>query len=596
MANDNLKKPESDSKVPLTQEEKDKRKKIIILIGLIILVLAILIGTAYYFSSKEKDNDDGKDKNPGNVVKPIEKDDDTKKPEPVVDNNTNNVIVYRPVKRPEPVIPPVQETPTTITGSEEDSLISIDFDEETNTINVSGTSKYVAKVNENFGSGFNNIVQVKITLNSKYKREDIKDITVTTDVTNGKKNYFLDDVQEDEDGNLYFYWLQAVGKTLDLMPKLTINYGDGMLEEYVMDLSNISIQTPLENGADLAQALVSTDGNKVVVGGIELNLDYKLTILEEVPVKTDEETKDDGTSLASAEIQDENQSTQNPANVTDPSNLDSTNPSDEVKEATDKDYILKVTGIDELDAYTEEAAIKLGFKGYKYIIAVKLYAPEGFKNTQENISKIVFEKSHVDEEGTTLENITSSQSTLKLLKEGDRYYIIVMMAVDGVYPGNNPYVSIDWDGDGNEHGTSRYIFDFSEFNYVDPEVPETPTNPENPPIQTEGDGNSGTQDSEDLDTSNQSGSVSGNGDVTNDDETLNEDEEKLTVLSDDADDNQDKEDEALDEDATPNEETDTQDGDITPDGNENVASNNPVPSGENIGSNALEANQNIENN
>lgn len=595
MANDNLKKPESDSKVPLTQEEKDKRKKIIILIGLIVLVLAILIGTSYYFSSKEKDNDDGKDKNPGNVVKPIEKDDDTKKPEPVVDNNnTNNVIVYRPVKRPEPVIPPVQEIPTTITGSEEDSSISVDFDEETNTINVSGTSKYVAKVNENFGSGFNNIVQVKITLNSKYKREDVKDITVTTDVTNGKKNYFLDDVQEDENGNLYFYWLQAVGKTLDLMPKLTINYGDGTLEEYVMDLSNISIQTPLENGSDLAQALVSTDGNKVVVGGIELNLDYKLTILEEVSVKTDEATKDDETVMMANDVQDENQSTQNPDDVTDP-NPDLTNPSDEVKEATDKDYILKVTGIDEENAYTEEAAIKLGFKGYKYIIAVKLYAPEGFEDTSENISKIVFEKSAVDEEGTTVENITSSQSTLKLLKEGDRYYIIVMMAVDGVYPGNNPYVSIDWDGDGNEHGTSRYIFDFSEFNYVDPEVPETPTNPENPPIKTEGDENPGTQGSENLGTSSQSGNVSGNGDVTGDDETLDE-EEKLTALSGDTDDEEDKEDDASIDDAAPSGETETQGGDTTPSGTLDVTPDATVPSVEDTGSNAPEVNQLTENN
>jgi len=192
VANDNLKKPESDSKVPLTEEAKDKRNKIIILVVLIIIVLAILIGTAYYFSSREKEEDKPIKDNPGNVVKPDIKDND-KDPEPVVNNNssnTNNVIVYRPVQKPVQQEPSVQEKPTTVVGNEEDPLISVDFDEETKTINLSGASRYVAKVDERFGDEFRNIVKVKIALNTKYKYEDLEKMkfTIETTVQNGKKN------------------------------------------------------------------------------------------------------------------------------------------------------------------------------------------------------------------------------------------------------------------------------------------------------------------------------------------------------------------------------------------------------------------------
>ena len=543
MANENLKKPGNDSKVPDTLEDQEKKKKIIILVGLIIVVLAILIGTAYYFSNSGNDDDSDNDgKNPGNIVKPSVDEDDDKNPEPVDNDTTNNVIVYRPAEKPEPIIPPVPETPTTITGSEEDSLISVDFDEETRTINLSGTSKYVAKVNDNFGSGFNNIVQVKISLNTKYKYDDLEnmDFTVTTDVNNGKKNYFLDTVQEDENGNLYFFWLQAVGKGLDLNPKLTINYGDGNIEEYTMDLSSINIQTPLEKGEDLAQSLVSTQGNQIVVGGVELNLDYELTILEEVPVK-DEENSNDGTTVIAAD----DQTTTNPD-----STVDSSNPSEPVV-PEDKNYILKVTGMDEKNVYTPESAIKLGFEGYKYVIALKFYAPEDFTNTPDEIAKIKFEKSYVSGEGK-VEDVTQSNSTLKIHSELDskgttRYYIIVLMAVDGVYPGNNPYVSIDWDGDGNEHGTSRYIFDFSEFNYVDPEVSETPKDPVVPPVDTNTDENKDNQNT--LDSSNQNDSVVSDGDVA--DATLDDEEETVSDDENNLDEQENTDDDTSIEDTTP---------------------------------------------
>lgn len=475
VANDNLKKPNNDNKVPEIQEEEDKRKKIIILVILIVVVLVILIGTAYYFSNSGKDKEDkDKGKNPGNVVKPEQPEKEDKPIEPVVDNNTSNVIVYRPVKRPVIQEPTVQEVPTTVTGSEDDSSVIIDFDEETKTINVSGTSKYVAKVNENFGEGFNNIVQVKISLNTKYKKSDLEnmDFTITTDVENGKKNYFLDKVQEDENGNLYFYWLQAVGRDFDVEPKLTINYGDGCTEEYTMDLSNLAVQTPSETGAELAKALVSTQENGVVVGGKTFDLNYELTVLEEVLLKDVQKDENDTPIVASETDVDNNGSDSINSDVTSSSD---TNTSENL---ADKKYILKVTGIDKEDAYTEDAAINLGFKGYKYIIAVKLYAPVGFENNPDSISKIVFDKSRVDGESkvtdVTMGNSDNYPLVLHEDKENRRYYIVVTMAVDGVYPGNNPYVSINWDSSNAEQGTLTYIFDFSEFDYVEPKVSETP--------------------------------------------------------------------------------------------------------------------------
>jgi len=592
VANDNLKKPESDSKVPLTEEAKDKRNKIIILVVLIIIVLAILIGTAYYFSSRDKEEDKPIKNNPGNIVKPDIKDND-KDPEPVVNNNNNNnnnVIVYRPVQRP--VTPSEPVKPTTITGSEDDASISVEFDEETKTINISGVSKYVAKVNDNFGDGFNNIVQVKIALNTKYKYADLEKMNfiVTTEVNNGKKNYFLDSVQEDENGNLYFYWLQAVGKGLDLTPQLTINYGDGNIEVYTMDLSNISIQTPLENGEDLAQVLVTTESNKVMVGGVELNLDYKLTILEEVSVKDDEkDSNDDSQKVDGSQSLSETQ----------PDNTDTTtsNGTDVETKPEDKNYILKITGIDETNAYSEDAAISLGFKGYKYIIAVKLYAPEDFVNTVDNVNKVklTFDKSRVDGE-SNVTDVTMSSNTFALLSELDsnnktRYYIIVTMAVDGVYPGNNPYVSIDWDGDGNEHGTSRYIFDFSEFDYVedtkddvDSEGSETPKDPATPPIVASDGEDEDKDNTSNLDSSDQSSVVVGDGDVTDENATVEEEDETLSIenTNDNQENTDNEEDDALSEDTTPSEEIES--------------SETTVPSVGDDGDSVSEAIQIIENN
>ncbi len=517
MANDNLKKPVNDNKVPLTDEEKDKRKKIIILIGLIVVVLAILIGTAYYFSNSEKDrdSDDGK-KNPGNIVKPVEKDDDEDKPEPVVNNNTNNVIVYRPVQRPVPVEPTVPENPTTITGSEEDSSVNVEFDSETRTINISGTSKYVAKVNENFGDGFNNIVQVKIVLNSKYEYADLEkmNFTVTTDVNNGKNNYFLDIVQEDENGNLYFYWLQAVGKEFTLLPKLTIDYGDGNVEEYTMDLSNLAVQTPLEEDEALSKALVQLpEGDKLAIGGAELDLNYKMTVLEDLILK---EESDNTTLIA--------EDTTQPDNQVDPDN----NPTED---ATDKDkqYVLKFTEV--TTAYDKDTALKLGYDGHEYIVAIRLYAPENFVVNDDNVNKVMFDKSHLKEgEKKVYEvngnyQVTSDKSTFKLYLDSvkNRYFIIVTMAVDAEYIGD-PYVSIDWDGDGNEHGTLTYIFDFSEFDYVESKVPETPTDPSVPPVDTgETTEDIDNDQSNTLASSNQESSIVSDGDIT--DDTLTEDEE-----------------------------------------------------------------------
>ncbi len=584
MANDNLKKPESDSKVPLTEEEKDKRKKIIILVILILLVLAILIGTAYYFSSREKEEDKPIKDNPGNVVKPDIKDND-KDPEPVVNNNssnTNNVIVYRPVQKPVQQEPSVQEKPTTVVGNEEDPLISVDFDEETKTINLSGASRYVAKVDERFGDEFRNIVKVKIALNTKYKYEDLEKMkfTIETTVQNGKKNYFLEEVQEDENGNLYFYWLQAVGKGLNQNPKLKINYGDGNVEEYTMDLSDLSIHVPVENGEELASALISEKGS-VVIGGVELNLDYKLTVLEEVPVN-DENTDDNGTSLAA--------DTEN-GNTT--PNVDTTN------KPVDKTYALKITGIDETkenNFYSPDAAIKLGYEGYKYIVAIKLYAPEDLNFTPDSVNKVKssFYKSFAENELDATDRVTG-KNNFALLKEEvngkTRYYIIVTMAVDGVYPDNNPYVSIDWDGDGNEHGTSRYIFDFSEFDYieepkddVDSEVPETPKDPVDSSVVTGGNESmDDTQNTGNLNSSNQNNDMVSDGDIA-DDTIVNDEEKELPVDENTNNDqeNTDNDDEASSEDTTPSEDIED-------------TSETTVPSVEEDGDNVSEAIQIIEN-
>ena len=216
--------------------------------------------------------------------------------------------------------------------------------------------------------------------------------------------------------------------------------------------------------------------------------------------------------------------------------------------------------------------------------------------TPDSVNKVKssFYKSFAENELDATDRVTG-KNNFALLKEEvngkTRYYIIVTMAVDGVYPDNNPYVSIDWDGDGNEHGTSRYIFDFSEFDYieepkddVDSEVPETPKDPVDSSVVTGGNESmDDTQNTGNLNSSNQNNDMVSDGDIA--DDTIVNDEEKELPVDENTNNNQentDNDDEASSEDTTPSEDIED-------------TSETTVPSVEEDGDNVSEAIQIIEN-
>lgn len=492
-----FKKPVNNQEIIIDEEDKNKRLIVIICLS-ILVVIGLIITSICYFNSNsvedEKKNNNG-DK-PNGVIndpvpeKPVVEDE---KPDIIVDNvnssgnKNNNQIADNNTNKEEEEEPEEEVKPKEpIISENEDYQVTVD---ENGVAKLTGISKFYAKVNDAFGSGYNNIVTVKVTLNSDYKYEDLDKLTIATKTSDGTWNNYdksvIDSTPEEiAEGNLYFYWMQAVGKGTSRNPELIITYGNGFVEEYTMDLSDLVIEALEEDESKTLVALndENKQGDKVVVGGKEIT--YEMYVVEE---KTAAELwEEEDSSIITTEVED---------GLVD-GNLDGDVTPDvpEVKEPENKEYTLKFAGV--ANYYENGVQVSGTTINSNYVLAVKLITPAVIDPATgevvldpvtnqpkvQNVSELTdMVLTITDAKGIETKYTLSELANLSIVEVKDNYiYFYQVIDENGLA---NPTITIDWDGEGNTYGTITYTFDISEL-----ELEEAPsqTNPSVPEGNDEG--------------------------------------------------------------------------------------------------------------
>lgn len=490
-----FKKPVNNQDMIIDEDEKNKKLIIIVCLS-IIVVLGLIIASITYFNNRqvEEDKKNNKDnKKPTEIIKkpevqtPVEE-------KPVVTNPTYN---YVKPSNPIAVVPPVEEPEEEVqpvSSDTDDYTVTVD---ENNVVKLTGFSRYVSKVDPSLGTGYNNFVRIKVTLDRKYKLEDLDKLNIKTKVTTGYKNYGVEVIasteEEIEAGNLYFYWTQAIGDGMPEFPTLDIDYGDGNSVTYVLDISELIIETPVAD--DVKADLIAIPTGNEVLGGKDRT--YEILVLEPKPgdeVKFKSET-------STADLSDEvtNNDGVNPSVDNDGSGTDgSTNPDDgtsegdpsvpgtgstEPKAPEDKDYILKFTG--EANYYDKDVVADLDaeLENYHYVLTVRILAPSDITDDEiKNFSLTV------TKQNGTKQDLSGANGVIKTDVSSGRKYIYLYYAIDEDLNARPEFI-VDWDGEGAKYGKVTYTFDFSELEKAPEKEPET-GNPDTP--GTTPDGNQGT--------------------------------------------------------------------------------------------------------
>lgn len=518
-----FKKPVNNTETIIDEEDKNKRLIVIICLS-ILVVIGLIIASICYFNSnsveddKKNNNDDSnkpseiiKDPVPEKPVVEEHKPDkiivdnvgsnDNKNDNQIADNNTDNKDEEEKPEEVKPIEPIISET--------EDYQVTVD---ENGVAKLVGTSKFYTKVNDAFGEGYNNIVTVKVTLNKDYKLEDLDKLNIATKTVNGWNNYdvsVLDSTPEEKaEGNLYFYWMQAVGKGMSREPKLVITYGNGFVEEYTMDLSDLVIESLNEDESKTLVALNDENklGDKVVVGGQEIT--YQMYVLENKTASEVWKEEDDSIVTTGEQTEEtDNSGTLNENGDNTGDNSEKLPDTPEVKEPEAKDYTLKFGG--KANYYKDGLTVSGKTIDSNYVLAIKLITPlvtdpdtgevviDSLTNkpkTQDVSTLTDMVLTITDQEGNETKYSYAELSNLSTIEVKDNYiYFYQIIDENGVV---NPTISIDWDGEGKNYGLVTYTFDISELE-LEPETESNPTLPDEGNGENPGDTTSGSQNGSD---------------------------------------------------------------------------------------------------
>ncbi len=540
----NFKKPVNNEENIIDEEEKNKRLIIIVCLS-IVVVIGLIIASICYFNSNTIEDDDKKNNNDDKKQEEVIKDPvveekpvvEEHKPEIIVDNvkdvnsNDNEQIADNTSNNGEDNKEPEEEVKPTPNIASENLDYQVTVDESGYVAKLTGKSKFYAKVNEAFGEGYNNIIKVKVTLNKDYKLEDLTDkLTISTRTINGWNNYdvnVLDSTDEEKEaGNLYFYWMQAVGKGMTKEPTLIIDYGNGFKEEYTMDLSKLVVEALEEDTEKTLVALndENTQDEKIVIGGQEIK--YQMYVLEDKTMEEIwEETQENSDTVVASEEASDNQTQDGTTPGTDENGTPDLEekpdaPIEPVVKPENKDYTLKFAGI--ANYYKDGVQVSGTTIDSNYVLSVKLIAPtetlknpvsgETLKDSDGKELKQVIDYSNMvltitNQEGVTIKYVLSADGKSLVEKEDPTKALTTVEVKNGYINfyqvideemAVNPIITVDWDGeDGNAYGESTYKFDISEL-----VLEEDPTIPV--PGEDDGKDNENVNDGEDGEN-NQSG-------------------------------------------------------------------------------------------
>lgn len=464
-----FKKPVNNQETIIDEDEKNKKLIIVVCLS-IIVVLGLIIASITYFNNRqvEEDKKNNKDTNkPTDVIKKPDVQTPVVDEKPTVTNPTNN---YVKPSNPIAVVPPVEEEPEEkvqpIISDTDDYTVTID---ENNVVKLVGSSRYIAKVDPSYGEGYdkyNNFIRVRVTLDSKYTIADLDKLNITTKTINGYKNYGKEVIastpEEIQAGNLYFYWTQAVGDGMPKNPTIDIDYGDGNSVTYTLDISELVIETPMDE-AD-ADELVVIPTKDEAIGGQDRT--YEIMILEPKP-SDDIEFKDDTiTASEGNEVKNNDEGDETP----DTKSPDQGEGNDPTPPAApeDKEYTLKFTGT--ANYYDKDVVagldLGLGLEDYNYILSVKVLAPQDV--TEDDLKNYSLT---ITKQDGTIQDLSGADGVIE--ESNGRKFIYLYYAIDDDINAR-PVFTIDWDGEGTKYGKITYTFDFSELEKAQASDTENP--------------------------------------------------------------------------------------------------------------------------
>lgn len=476
--NKNFKKPVNNQETIIDEDEK-KRKKLIVIVCLsIVIILGIIIASITYFNGidEEEDKDNNKDKNkPTEIIKPEENDN------PVISEPDKPVVKTPLVVKPKDDVAATpgevdKETPISIKSVDENDY---EVEMNGNTAIVKGVSRYVAISSE---AGVNNVITLKVVLDSKYSREQLEKLVVTT-TTNGVTTNDFDYVIEkgetiNEDGSineeLYFYWAQPVGNGQPKPTSFTVNYGDGNVQTYDIDLSLLKVESEVsKNEKDLV--VVPTDTDAVYAGNhpYDIEIFRQLSSDEIVWLEPSEASLDENSSLVEENVVDNsntlevtNELTTNETTLETESNPivgEVTNtPIEEPDYSKDLNYTVKFN-MKDTSVTNPDGTVTENWDG---VLVVKVYAPVILEETTEidgtttKTNKVVIDPSKV-----VITGIEQTIDSVKIEKDennNDRYYTYLSYDTTKDETLNNQSFTIDWDAEKTNYGKYTYEFDLSD--------------------------------------------------------------------------------------------------------------------------------------
>ena len=467
-SNKNFKKPVNNQEIVI--DEEDKNKKMIIMVCLaIIIILGLIVASIAYFNSRDIEEDKKGNKDDGNKPTEIVKPEEENK-NPVVNKPISSVVTTPVVNKPKEDVAATPTDPKEVTAviesvDENDYMVTM----EGNVAKISGVSRFVTATKD---GDFNNAIIIKVTLDGKYSRNDLKNMIVTTTtngVTTNNFDYVIKEGTKTDPATgintpeLYFEWVQPVGHGYEVPTSFTVKIGEE-ITTYEIDLNDLKIESEVE---DTESSMFVVPLDKPALAG---SYPYDIEVYRKLSV--DEIQWDLGTTTANLdeELTESNETIDNDLSAIN----DTTDTTNETIKAPAPTYS------DELDytiKFKMDDITSSEYNSWNKKLVVKVYAPiitdeSGNKTVTITPSNIKAEyigtgKDEVDPNKGT---IAIEQDTNQYLEDGttenpnyNNYYIILSYDTTDDETLDNQKFTIDWDGESNnDYGKTTYEFDLSD--------------------------------------------------------------------------------------------------------------------------------------